>query len=101
MIEAEWNFDKVPDSQLVACCYWEYARESVFIRSTLKSYSDWFHTGSKWENGAAKINKNLEKIHSIGHCSEVFVRGCVFQPDRITNANSPKKRKIGIQMPRR
>jgi hypothetical protein len=25
----------VPDSELVACCYWEYARESAFIRATL------------------------------------------------------------------
>jgi hypothetical protein len=28
-----WNFDKVPDNELVACCYWEYARESAFIRN--------------------------------------------------------------------
>ena len=25
----EWNFDDVPDNELVACCYWEYARVSV------------------------------------------------------------------------
>lgn len=25
----DWNFDGVADSVLVACCYWEYARESV------------------------------------------------------------------------
>jgi hypothetical protein len=23
----EWNFDEVPDNELVACCDWEYARE--------------------------------------------------------------------------
>src|ERR1035437_9461545 len=28
----DWNFDAVLDSELVACCYWEYARESVGIR---------------------------------------------------------------------
>ncbi len=27
----EWDFDSIPDSELVACCYWEYARESAFI----------------------------------------------------------------------
>ena len=27
----DWNFDAVPDNELVACCYWEYARESAFI----------------------------------------------------------------------
>jgi hypothetical protein len=30
--EFDWNFDPVPDNELVACCYWEYARESEFIR---------------------------------------------------------------------
>jgi hypothetical protein len=30
--EFDWNFDAVPDAELVACCYWEYARESAFIR---------------------------------------------------------------------
>jgi hypothetical protein len=32
--EREWNFSdraKVSDAELVACCYWEYARESDFI----------------------------------------------------------------------
>jgi hypothetical protein len=28
----DWNFDAVSDSELVACCYWEYARESLGIR---------------------------------------------------------------------
>lgn len=37
--EAEWNFsdpDKLPDDELVACCYWEYARESASIRDAVK-----------------------------------------------------------------
>ncbi len=28
----DWDFDGVADSELVACCYWEYARESLGIR---------------------------------------------------------------------
>ena len=24
----DWDFDNVPDNELVACCFWEYARES-------------------------------------------------------------------------
>jgi hypothetical protein len=32
----EWNFDGIPDEQLVACCYWEYARESPSIRQAVK-----------------------------------------------------------------
>lgn len=34
---ADWNFDAVPDPELVACCYWEYARESAFIRELRSS----------------------------------------------------------------
>ena len=29
---AEWNFDSVPESELIACCFWEYARESKTIK---------------------------------------------------------------------
>jgi hypothetical protein len=43
--EAEWNFDGVPDGELLACCYGEYARESHFIRETLGQYRDWFQAG--------------------------------------------------------
>jgi len=35
--EHEWNFDSVPDEELVACCYWEYARESAFIRNAVQT----------------------------------------------------------------
>ncbi|MGD0650265.1 MAG: hypothetical protein ABSA97_03845 [Verrucomicrobiia bacterium] len=34
----EWNFDNVPDSELVACCWWEYARESEFIRMGMQRW---------------------------------------------------------------
>jgi hypothetical protein len=29
----DWDFDNVPDNELVACCYWEFARESRQIRN--------------------------------------------------------------------
>ncbi len=29
--EATWNFSRVPDDEIVACCLWEYARESRSI----------------------------------------------------------------------
>jgi hypothetical protein len=32
----EWDFDNVPDDELVACCYWEYARESARIRAAFE-----------------------------------------------------------------
>ena len=41
----EWDFSKadksgVPDTQLVACCYWEYACESDFIRRVVQRLKD-------------------------------------------------------------
>ena len=34
-----WKFDGVLESERMACCLWEYARESAFIRDTLKRLS--------------------------------------------------------------
>jgi len=36
----EWNFDAVPDDELIACCYWEFARESAFIRDVRRRCLD-------------------------------------------------------------
>ena len=33
----DWNFAPVDDSEFVACCYWEYARESNSIRQAVKT----------------------------------------------------------------
>lgn len=32
-----WNFSAVDDSELVACCFWEYARESKAMRNAVKT----------------------------------------------------------------
>lgn len=36
-----WDFDRVPDSEIIACCLWEYARESPTIH--LKADLHWCH----------------------------------------------------------
>jgi hypothetical protein len=36
-----WNFDRVPNSEIIACCLWEYARESPTIR--MKADLHWCH----------------------------------------------------------
>ena len=40
--ENDWNFegDRVTDPELIACCYWEYARESDFIRRVVQRLKD-------------------------------------------------------------
>jgi len=74
--ELDWNFDNVPDDELVACCYWEYARESAFIRDTLREYRDWFLAGGKWDENTGKLGARLEKIQCSSEQAGVFVRGC-------------------------
>jgi hypothetical protein len=53
-----WDFDedKVPESELVACCYWEYARESAFIREQVK----------KWTGTLAGMTPELWQVIEIG-----------------------------------
>lgn len=74
--ELDWNFDNVPDDELMACCYWEYARESAFIRDTLREYRDWFLAGGKWDENTGKLGARLEKIQCSSEQAGVFVRGC-------------------------
>ena len=62
----DWNFDDVPSSELVACCYWEYARESAFFRdlrrrcaeAVIQGKTDWDVYGFL----GAEFNR-LEQIH--------------------------------------
>lgn len=89
--EWDWNFDKIPDSELIACCYWEYARESAFIRGTLKAYRDWIAAGGRWSESAGKMSQRMERIQTSGCPSDVFVRGCAFPPKRVYQSIDPKK----------
>ena len=34
----DWNFDAVPDNEIIACCLWEYARESITIGMAADEY---------------------------------------------------------------
>ena len=36
----EWNFAKVTESELAACCLWEYARESNTIRADCRRWTE-------------------------------------------------------------
>ena len=36
--EREWNFFDLGENERVACCFWEYARESNAIRDTVKIF---------------------------------------------------------------
>ena len=42
----DWDFDSVPDGELVACCFWEYARESRTIKTAAEIH--WCHVRHIW-----------------------------------------------------
>jgi hypothetical protein len=69
---SEWNFEKVPDSELVACCHWEYARESAFIRQMRqRCLKDRQPEGRRDE----RLHTDLQKLQSIGYPANFFLRG--------------------------
>lgn len=73
----EWNFDKVPDSELVACCWWEYARESALMRKTID------HHNYARTDVPLKVVKRLS---SIG-------------PAWLTGVGSPLRMFLGVMCP--
>src|SRR5260370_42276359 len=90
--ERDWNFDNVPDKELMACCYWEHARESAFIRETLRRYRDhWYCPGDKFADWVLKDDRSLERIQSIGYAAEAFMRGWTFKRGSAHQMNHPNK----------
>jgi hypothetical protein len=93
LCDFDWNFDDVPDPELVACCYWEYARESVFIRDVKRrclspKWKEMFN-GEYWEY----CGNDIERIQSIGYAADVFVRSFFFDEmndDRPHNPEAPR-----------
>jgi len=94
--EQDWNFDAVPANELVACCYWEYARESAFIRDLRKrSLECWKPLYAKCEGLSLpeeqRLHQDLQKAQSIGYASEVFIRGISCPPDDVFPDGPPLK----------
>lgn len=86
----EWDFSAVPDDELRGCCYWEYARESEFIRETLRQYRESLHTGfSRDAKTSDAIFARMDRIQSIGDISNVIVCGCSFEPGTVWQSMDP------------
>src|SRR5437660_9835970 len=56
-----WNFDSVPDDEIIACCLWEYARESETI--TMMADLRWCHTRHVQHRQDYERDPNLKKEH--------------------------------------
>ncbi|MBI5388139.1 MAG: hypothetical protein HZA90_26030 [Verrucomicrobia bacterium] len=95
----DWNFDNVPDDELVGCCYWEYARESAFIRDVKRRcegpQSRELRMKELWEY----CGDDVERIQSIGYPAEVFLRGFFFDRIEDRKPKHPKAQPITGRFP--
>ena len=96
LVEAEWNFENVPDGELVACCYWEYAREAAFIRGLRqRSWERWkpLYAKDQWWNEPEdeSLHADLQMVRGIGYPAEVFLHGISCPPDGVLPDAPPLK----------
>lgn len=54
----DWNYDNVRDKELVAACYWEFARELEFIRDVRRRCSE--PRSLKYSNGSRGVRSRLK-----------------------------------------
>ena len=77
----EWDFERVPDGELVACCYWEYARESAFIRELRqRCWRDHQPVGRPDK----QLHTDLQKVQSIGYAANYFLSGFFCPQDGVS-----------------
>jgi hypothetical protein len=71
--ESEWNFDSVESEELEVCCYWEYARESKFIRSVRERFRGIAGSALDFKNHQEIVGSDFMKIvASIGRPAYLF-----------------------------
>jgi len=64
----------------MACCYWEYARESAFIRDVRqRCLEDQLPEGKRDKS----LHMDLQKVQSIGYAANFFLRGFFCPPDGV------------------
>src|ERR1035437_1808584 len=88
LTEVDWNFDNVPGDELVACCYWEYARESEFLRELRKRCQKCQQSAGVDE---ALLHADLQKVQSIGYPAHFFLRGFFCPTDGVLADALPLK----------
>src|SRR5207244_2232709 len=77
----DWNFDPVPDDQLIACCYWEYARESTFLREFKSRCVETNRNPKPLSEAFELCGKDARRILSIGAVANSFLLGFGYSPD--------------------
>jgi hypothetical protein len=72
LTEYEWNFNGIPDNELVAGCYWEYARESAFIREVVQNLKDVDERKGS-HKPLDEANRDLTRFYSVGTPAQLVV----------------------------
>ena len=92
--KTEWNFDPVPAAEIIACCWWEYARESAFIRDVHRRCSACSQPPGAPGNGLSceaelRLHQDLQKAQSIGSAADIFLRGLSSAPPPLAAGEIP------------
>ncbi|HEU5069479.1 MAG TPA: hypothetical protein VFV96_03590 [Verrucomicrobiae bacterium] len=88
LLEADWHFDAVPEPELAACCYWEYARESAFIREVRRRC---MHEQQAHGQRDKRLHEDLQRIQSLGYPAYFFLHGFFCPPDGVLADALPLK----------
>src|SRR6266849_4847454 len=62
----DWNFDSIPDHHLIACCYWEYARESTFLKKFKSRCVEANRNPQPLSKAFDLVGKDARMVFSIG-----------------------------------
>jgi hypothetical protein len=77
----DWNFDSIPDHHLIACCYWEYARESTFLRGFKSRCVEANRNLKPFVEAFELCGKDARRVLSIGDVANSFLLGFGFEPN--------------------
>ena len=99
--EFDWNLDNVPDNELVACCLWEYARESETLLTATTFTSRREGKSFIWERtpaACAAINRIL-KLPSDQR-APLYQLLAVFDGRAWAELTSTEKAQYAVMIPR-
>jgi hypothetical protein len=80
---AEWDFSKerVPDTEVVVCCYWEYGRESAFLSSVRERCAEAAHLKLARRELIEFVERDFQKAFSALRQISVFFQEWIYCVD--------------------
>jgi hypothetical protein len=85
----EWDFDDVPASELTACCWWEYARESASLRRIRDEIvAEWRDRGANREWTIGGYERTLQFFRGTNSRASLVLLLVVDKPPGITKSKT-------------